>query len=57
VFGKLTGLARCAVGKHERSVERARRIGNSEQFESVCQHCGVRMVRLAKRNWIVQPRR
>lgn len=52
----VVGRARCLVGKHERSVGQARAIENSEQFESVCRYCGVPMVRLAKRNWVVKPR-
>lgn len=51
------GRLRCVVGSHHRSATKARRTSGEEQYESVCTYCGVPMVRLAKRNWVVKPKR
>lgn len=51
------GRLGCIAGKHERSSRAARRNADTELYESVCSYCGVPMVRLAKRNWIVKPKR
>ena len=56
MIGWIAGRARCLTGEHKRSASRAFRPEGSEKFESVCVYCGVPMVRLAKRNWIVKPR-
>ena len=44
----------CPRGKHERSFEHVRRQG--DRYVSKCRGCGVPMVRLAKRNWVIDTR-
>lgn len=46
------GRINCLRGRHERSAKRARRVDG--RYESVCSYCGVPMVRLSKRNWILK---
>lgn len=48
-------LVYCPRGKHRRSIKHVRKSG--EQHLSRCHYCGVPMVRVAKRNWIVDQRR
>jgi predicted SprT family Zn-dependent metalloprotease len=49
---KIRGLYRCAGGKHERSERHITSDGGS--YIRRCAHCGVRMRRRAKRDWIVE---
>lgn len=44
-------LVRCPRGLHSRSLEHVR--PESDRYVSQCEGCGARMVRLSKRNWIV----
>lgn len=50
----IAGRAWCLVGEHHRSASRVFRPEGSDRYESVCSYCGVPMVRLSKRNWIVK---
>lgn len=50
----LKGRLNCLKGRHARSEFAIRRAGDT--FESECVYCGVPMLRLAKRNWIVKRR-
>lgn len=54
MIGWITGRARCLTGEHQRSGSRVFRPEGSDRYESVCTYCGVPMVRLAKRNWVVK---
>lgn len=44
----------CPKGKHVRSRRRVRKSG--EQYRSTCHYCGIPMVRVRKRHWIVDER-
>lgn len=48
-------LVHCPRGKHRRSRKLVRKVG--EQHLSRCHNCGIPMVRIAKRNWVVDDRR
>lgn len=50
----VVGRVRCLFGHHERSAHHARRVPDTESYESVCTYCGVPMQRLSKRNWVVK---
>lgn len=52
MFRWLSGRLNCVRGKHERSASAVRRVSGT--YESKCAYCGVPMLRLAKRNWIVK---
>jgi len=52
MIGKVRGLLRCTRGRHERSERHIVRDG--ESYVSRCAHCGVKMRRRAKRDWIVE---
>lgn len=54
VIGWIKGRALCVTGKHHRSMSRAHRPKGSDRYESVCSYCGVPMVRIEKRNWVVK---
>jgi len=56
MIGWIAGRARCLMGEHHRSGSRVHRREGSEEYESVCSYCGVPMVRLSKRDWIVKRR-
>lgn len=47
-------LFRCPLGKHSRNFEDVRPEG--DRFVSKCRGCGVKMLRLSKRNWVVDSR-
>lgn len=47
-------LVLCPRGKHVRSRRRVRKSG--EQYRSTCHYCGIPMVRVRKRHWIVDER-
>jgi predicted SprT family Zn-dependent metalloprotease len=49
---KIRGLYRCAGGTHERSERHI--VADGSSYISRCAHCGVRMRRRAKRDWIVE---
>ena len=56
IFRKLIGrVLLCPRGKHRRSRRRVRKSGS--QYVSRCHYCGTPMVRIAKRQWIVDERR
>lgn len=44
----------CPRGKHERSFSQVR--PNGDSYVSNCRGCGVRMVRVAKRKWVIDSR-
>ena len=48
-------MFRCPRGKHKRSGSHIRKAG--DQYTSRCGSCGRPMVRLAKRNWVLDDRR
>lgn len=48
----LKGRLNCVAGQHARSEFAIRPVGDT--YESKCAYCGVPMLRLAKRNWIVK---
>lgn len=48
----LRGRLDCLRGKHARSEAAIRRVAGT--YESKCSYCGVPMLRLAKRSWIVK---
>ncbi|MCZ8036428.1 hypothetical protein [Novosphingobium sp.] len=53
---KLWGrIAYCPRGKHRRSRRLVRKV--DQQHLSRCHYCGIPMVRIAKRNWVVDERR
>ena len=54
MIGWIRGRARCLTGEHHRSTSHVRRPEGSDRYESVCSYCGVAMVRLSKRNWVVK---
>ena len=45
------GIARCALGRHQRSQADVRNTG--DQYVSACRFCRAPMRRLAKREWVV----
>lgn len=45
----------CPRGKHSRSLDHVAPEG--DRYVSQCVGCGTRMIRLSKRNWIVDPDR
>lgn len=56
IFRKLIGrLTRCPLGKHSRSLRHVQKKG--DQYTSRCYYRGIPMVRLQKRQWIVDVRR
>ncbi len=48
-------MFRCPRGKHKRSSSHIRKAG--DQYTSRCRSCRRPMVRLAKRNWVLDDRR
>jgi transcription elongation factor Elf1 len=52
LFGR---MFRCPRGKHKRSRGRIRKTG--DKYTSRCRSCRKPMVRLAKRNWVLDDRR
>jgi transcription elongation factor Elf1 len=55
-LGKLYGrMFRCPRGKHKRSRDKIRKTG--DKYTSRCRSCGKPMVRLTKRNWVLDDRR
>ena len=52
MFRWLVGRFNCMRGKHARSEHAVRPVGGT--YESRCAYCGVPMLRLAKRSWIVK---
>ncbi len=57
MFKWIAGRLRCVRGKHERSQKHAQKADDGERYVSVCVYCRVPMVRRAKRDWIVAPKR
>ena len=56
ILGSLYGrIFRCPRGKHNRSSSHIRKAG--ERYTSRCRSCRKPMVRIAKRNWILDDRR
>lgn len=45
----------CPLNKHRRSASEVRQSG--DLYVSHCRNCGVPMIRLSKRNWVVDDRR
>jgi transcription elongation factor Elf1 len=52
VYGR---MFRCPRGKHKRSSSHIRKAGS--QYTSRCRSCRKPMVRIAKRNWMLDDRR
>ena len=48
-------LVDCPRGNHRRSAREA--VLSGDEYISSCLNCGVPMVRVSKRNWVVDPRR
>jgi hypothetical protein len=48
---RIKGLLDCLKGRHQRSEKAIRPSGDT--FVSRCEHCGTRLRRRAKRDWIV----
>ncbi|MBX3563210.1 MAG: hypothetical protein KF730_01410 [Sphingomonas sp.] len=57
VFRWIAGRMRCLGGKHERSQKHAVKADGDDKYTSRCMYCGVSMIRRAKRDWIVAPKR
>jgi len=57
MFSWLIGRLNCLRGRHERSRKLARKVGDGDRYTSKCVYCGKPMERIAKRNWIVTPKR
>lgn len=54
MFKKVVGLAGCLRGKHVRDKDKIRRVDDT--FVSRCLHCGVKLRRRSKRDWVVDRR-
>jgi hypothetical protein len=44
----------CSLSGHRRSAKLAKRNFHAEQWESVCKHCGISMVRIARGEWRIR---
>lgn len=51
MLSRITGLIGCVRGQHERCEQRAYKVNNT--YHSVCRHCGAKMRRVAKRDWVI----
>lgn len=56
MFKWIVGRSKCLAGVHHRSHARAHKVSGDGGYRSYCDFCGVPMVRLSKRNWVVAPR-